>query len=304
MQVGNGVTATLTGTISQGGGSATQPLIFEQIGGTGTGTFVLTSGANDYNGLTTINAGTTVVERNTGTALGSGGVLINSGAVLRLDFLTPEPTYGFYPIEAGTISGAGTLRFTSTDPTQGFSFGNVGIVNVALGSGALIDVQSGTVHGSASNQGVWTNNLADLTIAANATFDTVEGTVRVDALNGAGTLRGGFNGTRTFTLGVDNGSGTFSGAIQNGAGAGSVLALAKVGTGTQTLTGANTYTGATTISGGTLAVSGGAAIGDASGGHRQQSRYAGPARQRDDRQPRRQRRGDARDQRADRRRRQ
>ena len=130
-------------------------------------------------------------------------------------------------------------------------------MTVSLASGGLVDVVSGTINGSASGQGFWTGNLGDMTIATGATFDTVEGTVQVDALSGGGTLQGGFGGTRTFTVGVDNGSGTFTGTIKDSPVAGGgprTLALNKTGSGTQTLTGALTYTGGTTVNGGTLVV--------------------------------------------------
>jgi fibronectin-binding autotransporter adhesin len=57
---------------------------------------------------------------------------------------------------------------------------------------------------------------------------------------------------RTVYVGVTNGSGTFDGVISSG----SLLALNKMGTGTQILTSNHTYTGATTVSGGTLIVNG------------------------------------------------
>jgi len=244
LQADAGVTATLTGAITQGGGAA-QPLVFD-----GLGTIVLTNAANDYAGLTSINAGT-VVERNTASALGSGGVAVASGATLQFD----NQTGGGLSIEAGSYTGGGTIRFTGNAGAVTI-LGNAGNVTFSLGSGGLVDVQSGIVAGSASGQGFWTGNLADLNVAAGATFDGVEGNIRVDALTGAGTVRNGYFGQGSLTLGVDNGSGTFSGAIANSTNPSSPLILIKTGTGTQTLTGNNTYTGSTTISGGTLALAG------------------------------------------------
>ena len=69
--------------------------------------------------------------------------------------------------------------------------------------------------GGSSAQDNWTNNLASLNIASGATFSGVEAAVRVDALTGAGTFTGGYNGNINETIGVNNGSGTFSGALQN-----------------------------------------------------------------------------------------
>ena len=75
--------------------------------------------------------------------------------------------------------------------------------------------------------------------------------MRVDALTGAGVLKGGYGSSGTTTIGVAGGSGTFTGVIQNSSGP---LVLNKVGTGTETLTGQTTFTGATTVSGGVLAL--------------------------------------------------
>jgi fibronectin-binding autotransporter adhesin len=65
-------------------------------------------------------------------------------------------------------------------------------------------------------------------------------------------------GTSILTVGAADANGSFGGVIQNGTTR--VLALTKIGAGTQTLTNANTYTGATTISGGTLQLSFGGSI--------------------------------------------
>jgi autotransporter-associated beta strand protein len=59
-------------------------------------------------------------------------------------------------------------------------------------------------------------------------------------------------GGHALIIGSNNLSTIFSGLIQDGTGVG---AIAKIGTGTLTLSGANTYTGATTISSGILLVS-------------------------------------------------
>ncbi|MGJ3647632.1 autotransporter-associated beta strand repeat-containing protein [Sphingomonas sp. GlSt437] len=249
IQVDSGIAATLTGQITQSGATA-QPLIFD-----GLGTAILTNGANNYAGLTTISNGT-VVESNTASALGSGGVTINSGAVLQFDNQTGGDLY----IKAGTYSGNGTIRFTGT--SNGYvSLGNAGVVTFTLGSGGLIDIQSGNVAGSASVQGFWTGNLANLNVASGAVFDGVEGNIYVNVLTGTGTIRNGYHGLGSLTIGVDNGSGTFDGTLQNNNIPNSTLVLIKTGTGTQTLTGNNTYTGSTTISGGMLALGGNGTLG-------------------------------------------
>jgi fibronectin-binding autotransporter adhesin len=236
--------ATTTGTgnvingVISGSGSLTAA---------GSGIVVLT-GMNTYTGGTAITAGT-LVESNNGNALSAGTVAIGSGATLQLSNTSTSTTVS--QEGATTFTGAGTLQKTGAGAVQ-FG-GNGGNVNVSLSAGGLIDVEAGTLDGSSSHQGLYTNNSAGLHIASGAIFDGVEGTIVVDALTGAGTLQGGYNSSAaTTTIGIANGSGTFSGVIKDSGDLGGVLALIKAGTGTETLTGANTYTGGTTLGGGVI----------------------------------------------------
>ena len=218
------------------------------------GTWTLT-GAGNYAGTTTVSGGTLRV-LNTGNSLGNGAVSIATGATLNFD----NQTGGLMSIKGDIFTGTGRILFTgNTGSITALGNGGNGTVHISLSQGGLIDVQSGTVDGSSYVQGFWTDNMGSLNIASGAHFDTVEGLVRVDALTGAGTLSGGYGGTVPITLGVAGGTGSFSGTISNGA---DVLALTKVGAGTQTLTGTNTYTGQTSIEGGTLEVRTGSAIAD------------------------------------------
>ena len=226
---------TFSGVIHDGTGAVSLTKV-------GAGTLTLTN-TSTYSGATMISAGR-IVEQNTGHALGSGNVAISSGATLELN-----NTGGQLYLAPTTISGAGTIQKTGTGFTAiGGAGGNV---NIALSAGGLIDVEQGLVQGSSSSQGFYTNNMGGLNIASGATFDGVEGAVRVDALTGAGVLQGGYGSGGSTTIGVANGSGTFSGVVQNGQ---STLVLIKIGTGTETLTGQTTFTGATTVSGGVLAL--------------------------------------------------
>ena len=229
------------------------------IGGTGglikdgASTLVL-SGNNGYTGATTVSAGRLTLQ---GT-YGSSGFAISSGATLEFNTGSSQ-NYG-----TTTFSGAGTFQKTGTGEIRW----GPSAATFALTSGSLIDIQGGLMVGGNFANEVWTNNKSDLNIASGAFFAGVEANVRVNALNGGGTLSTGFSGSgyTSLTLGVDNGGGTFSGSITNGVsslggysdfgGAAATGNLTKVGTGTQILSGSNSYTGSTTVSAGTLSISG------------------------------------------------
>ena len=68
------------------------------------------------------------------------------------------------------------------------------------------------------------------------------------------------NSTATLTIGSNDATSTFTGVIQN-TGSNAVLALAKTGTGTLTLSNANTYSGGTTLNGGVLSLGSATALG-------------------------------------------
>ncbi|MGJ7580565.1 autotransporter-associated beta strand repeat-containing protein [Variovorax sp. RHLX14] len=245
VMVASGQTLNVTGTLTTSSGSGTPSGPNGGLTKLGAGTMNL-SGVNTYKGATTVTAGTLVVQNTTQTA--SFGIA--SGAVL--EFNSSAGTN----YSAMTFSGSGTLRKTGTGTV------NWGIASAtfAFDAGALIDVQAGTLIGGSNNNDVWTGNLASLTIASGAAFSTAEAAVRIDSLQGAGSL-GVSHDTANFpvsgiTVGVNNGDGVFSGVIASSPSATGITAnsksFTKVGTGTQTLSGANTYVGITAVSAGKL----------------------------------------------------
>ncbi len=195
------------------------------------------SGDNTYSGGTAVYGGTLTVQ-NYSLPTG-GGIYVAGGATLHY-----ETTAGNISQLPTTFTGGGTLL---VDGGNSLIFGGTGgDVDVSFDPGGLIDVEAGTLLGSADGEGQWADNCASLNIAAGATFDAGDGDVNIDALTGGGTFQGGCEaGLVTATIGVAGGSGSFSGVIQdNGSGS---LALVKTGAGTQTLSGINTYSGGTTV---------------------------------------------------------
>ena len=207
------------------------------------------SGANTYTGSTTVQSGSLVLSNTSA----STAYVIDSGAVLELAYASDTD------LPSATFSGTGTLRKSG----DGSVYWGGGAGTFALGSGALIDVQAGTFRGGSNVNEDWSANLADLNVAAGATFAGIEANVRVDALTGSGTISSGYVagfGYQNLTFGVDGGSGTFAGVLAD-TDASNVGNFVKAGAGTQTLTGASTYTGSTTLAGGTLALGSAGALG-------------------------------------------
>jgi len=240
--VGAGRTLTLNGPLNTWFNTAS----LVKKGG---GTAVLT-GANGYNGATTINGGTLKLQGGAFSTT-ARAYSIASDAVLQLDGNTS------FAGGTTTISGGGTLRISGGE----LSAGDGGrVLALALGSGALIEIQSAGFLPNGGWQGItWTGNQAGLQV--DGTFDVWDGNdVLVDALTGSGSVMLGnlhwaiYN--KTITVGVAGGSGTFGGVISGTGSGDDTLNLVKEGSGTQRLTGTNTYNGTTTVSGGTLRIDG------------------------------------------------
>lgn len=222
--------------------------------------------ANTYSGGTVINAGR--VGLNNGQGLGTGDVLVNTGAILNIGGVTL----------ANNVSGAGSLLktasnvgiLTGTNTHSGGTFVQGGTLQVsggqALGSGA-VTLDAGTVLDvvSATN-----TSLANLIQGDGALHKNGAGGLTVSAANtytGGTAINGGaIIATHAQALGTGNvtvGAGALLGlgdvTLGNTiSGAGAVV---KTGSGVGELTGVNTYSGGTGVSSGILRVTNTSAIG-------------------------------------------
>ena len=87
-----------------------------------------------------------------------------------------------------------------------------------------------------------------LTINSPGVLDLNTYNATVDSLSGNGTIESAAGGNPLLTIGSAGGGGTFSGVIAG------PIALAKAGTGAETLSGGNNYSGDTIVNNGTLIV--------------------------------------------------
>ena len=117
----------------------------------GSGTLILT-GAGSYTGLTTVEAGTLLVENTSGSATGTGNVEVRSGAMLG---------------GTGSIAGAAAFESGST-VSPGNGTGTLALGNTLFGGGATYRFE---LNQAESGQGAaagwdWLNVTGTLTIAA------------------------------------------------------------------------------------------------------------------------------------------
>jgi fibronectin-binding autotransporter adhesin len=210
MTISNGGSDTFSGTISGSGG----------VTKAGVGTQIL-SGANSYDGTTTISAGT--LEAQHANALGSSanGTTVSSGAVLKL-----------YNATGMTIAGE-ALNITGAAP--GGAFVNTGGNNTWSGAVTL----SGNTRINADTTGA----NGSLTISGNIA-------------GGANAL---FLGSQGGSPGRTGGDITLSGSV-SGAGAAlgshgnTTTSILKDGLGALTLSGSSSFSGATLLNNGTILV--------------------------------------------------
>ena len=263
LQIGNGgTTGSIVGNVTDNGTLAfnrSDTITFGgAISGTGSviqagpGTLTFT-GANNYAGGTTINAGTVAVGNN--SALGTGTVTFADGTTLRaatngltianamvLNGTATADPFLNSPTLSGAISGSGGL--TKSD------FGNLTLSGPSTYFGPTAVLQDALVAGGTN---VFSAASA-FTIMPSAAIALNGFSQTIGSLAGGGEVNNNTGAVPvTLTTGGDNTSTTFSGIIHDG---GAPLALTKTGTGTFTLTATNTYTGATTVNAGTLEVDG------------------------------------------------
>ncbi|MBR5195571.1 MAG: autotransporter-associated beta strand repeat-containing protein [Akkermansia sp.] len=216
----------------------------------GAGSLVLTT-ANNFSNITTINGGT--LSTSVVGALGSAGVLINSGGTLLVGG-DNNKLLG----EDITINAGGTLRFAGT---------GADIINYDK-SGKSLTVAGGTVDFGSTRQtmGNWLltlSNGATITGLGNETYgaldfnlnnSTIYATSGENTVSAVTRLRNGHNLNYDISAGATL---TVDGAVRADGGG----SLTKVGDGTLVLSAANTYTNTTTINGGTLSVTAKGALG-------------------------------------------
>jgi autotransporter-associated beta strand protein len=230
--VSSGATLAIEGGITVGAEALT-------ISGTGAsgqnGALVNVNGTNNYGGLLTLGAASTISSdsgtlnlTNTGTITGAtfGLTLTGSGNGTVSSII--GTTSG-----ALTKAGSGTWTLSGANTYTGGTNINGGILALgssgAIGSSGTISFGGGTLQYSASNTTDYSNRFST---AAN----------------------------QAYSIDTNSQNVTFATALTSSGGS-----LTKLGSGTLTLSAANTYTAGTTVSAGTLQLSGSGTLGSTSG---------------------------------------
>ncbi|MBI5690351.1 MAG: autotransporter-associated beta strand repeat-containing protein [Verrucomicrobia bacterium] len=260
-KIDGAASTTFSGVISDGA----QNLNLEK--NTGTGTLTL-SGANTYDGTTTINAGAINIQN--ATALGSttGGTTVASGAALQVQ--------GGIAVgaEALTLSGTG---ISNTGALRNISGNNSFAGNIVLA--ATSEIQSdagtlsltGTINGNAASRGLRFDGSGNTTVS-----NSIGANVSTLTKAGTGTLT--LTGSNSYTGATAVQAGTLSfnsiGNVSGGAsalGAPTTVANGTIALGSGANTGTLAYTGpgnttnrvinlAGTTGGGTIDASGSGAL--------------------------------------------
>ena len=254
---------TLTGANTYTGGTkltGTGSLILS-----GSGTIGNTSSANNF---LTINSGTLDLG---GTSLSLAGLFNGTGGTLTSNGTSSSNTATTFTLTGGVASTTTTDTTVLADGNNGSSADvlsfvyNPGLSTATQQMKALSTYTGGTTVSSgilqqgvveSGTSGAFGSTNGALTIGAAGTVDLYAKALGVGALNGsAGAVIEDSSTAQTLTVGNGNATGSYAGIIQNS------ITLAKVGSGTLTLSGANTYTAGTTVSGGTVVMSGAGTLG-------------------------------------------
>ena len=213
---------TLDGAITNGTANS---VTFSGTGGT-----VVLNAANTYDGPTTINNCTVVLNGGAGQ-LGSGNYAANitNNGVLQFYSLAPQTL-------SGVISGTGSLTNSPYAATVLLSGVNTYSGQTAVAANSTLQLGTNNAISSASS-GLLLNGTLDMNGFSNV----------VNNLTGAGIITSSSGGTPLLTL-SNNASITVGVSIQ------STVALAKFGAGTLNLLPGSSYTGGTTVAAGALVV--------------------------------------------------
>lgn len=217
---------------------------------------------NEYAGLDMSGFNQTIGSlRNDGNT-GANAELTNSSRTLSTMTVNEADTTTYTGVINGNVAlvknGAGTMTLNQVNRLTGGITVNEGILRI--GNAQALAEGDVTVNGGASTGGkLDVNNLVTAVDALNGSAGTVAGIIANESTTSA---------TRTFSIGVNHGSGSYAGQIVDNTGGTALgrIAVAKIGTGEQTLAGTGTYTGGTFVSNGTLVAdyAGGSPLGTSS----------------------------------------
>ncbi len=240
----NGQDVTLATALTSSGGTLDK---------SGVGTLTL-SGANTYDGGTTLAAGT--LRQGSNAAFASNTAYTVNGGTLDLND---------FALTASSLSGSGGSVDLGSASLTVDQAGDGTYAGMTLGTGGLTKAGTGSLTLSNTNTYSGGTTISEGTLVLGHATNTLrnDGAVTISA----GTLALGTNsdtvGAVSMSSGSITGSGNLTGSSYSFTDSGSVSvglvgngALIKTGAGTLTLSGTNTYNGRTTVNGGTLAVSG------------------------------------------------
>lgn len=280
--VQEGGTLTVSGNITDGASSFDLRLSGEL---TGTGGLILAGNGNAWDGQTEIVRGTVFLGAHdalpTSTTLDIHFTSSNNAEYAGLNMNGFNQTIGRLINEGNTGNNAEltnssrtlstmTVNETGAATYNGIITGNLALVKTGAGTTTLARSNSFT-GGITVNDGVLqiANSVAlaqgNVTVNGGATtggkLDLNNTSTTINSLNGAAGAvpaiianESATAATRTLTVGVNHGSGVYAGNIVDNTGGAALgmVALTKIGTGTQTLSGDNTFSGSTTLSNGTV----------------------------------------------------
>ncbi len=247
-QIGSNNIVTLNGgaTLNLVGNNTLAGIVFNSNAGTATPTITPNGTLKITGDITSTPTNAIVTPRINGGNLdlnGNSSHTITVGAMPQGDYvnnssgvLTPEVGLDISSvIQNGgfTKEGAGILRISGANTYDRDTIINAG--TLLLGAANVIPDGAGkgnvTLNGTLNLNG-FTETINGLSGAASGVVDNASG-----------------SGTYTLTFGGNNAGGSFAGTIKNTAG---IVAVTKIGSGTQILSGSNSYAGQTAVTQGVL----------------------------------------------------